>query len=703
MSHMNAQKTPKVAILGHRGIPSSYGGFETFAEKLAEGLVGLGVFVTSYCRSNYFKDRPKEYKGVALRYLSTPPIKSLETIIHTGLSVCHGIITNVADVFVIVNVGNAPWAGLAKVCGKKVIFCVDGLDWERKKWGRFARAYLQACSWLARFVANEVITDAGSVKEFYEEKRNTKSRMIPYGTEIEINPVDLNQLAELKLEPKKYFVYVARFEPENNPLLVVKAYVASGSTLPLVMIGDNRYRPKYVEEIKQAANERVLFLGYVFGARYKQLLRNALAYIRAAEVGGISPAVIEAMGRGVCVIANDKPENREPLADTGIFYNLSSEDLARTMSRIDRNQSKAIELGKAASQRALIVYSWDRIAYEYYKIIKSLSRSISGRSRPKIEKRKSGKPTIVVTGAGGMLGKDILAHFSNEYKVIATTQNPFDVSTIQLDVTNFDAFERIIALYKPAYIFHLAALTDLEKCEKNVNMAYAVNAQATKNAAQIARKYGAKLVYVSSSNVFDGSKQWFTEDDEPRPINVYGLTKYVGELMVKYYATDYIIIRLGWLMGGGPLRDTKFVAKIVDQIVGGKKELHALSDKFGTVSYTRDVALQLETLLNNKANGIFHLTSAGRVSRFELAKEIVQILGCQGAVTVTPVEESFFSHTFTTQRSGSECLKSIKLKEFAGNKQNSWQTALSDYLTKDFAFAFHEKSDEIKAAKAKLA
>ncbi len=364
----------RVAILGHHGIPSNYGGFETFAEELGKGLVSHGVETAGYCRSNYFKERPASYAGIKLIYLPTIINKYLDTFVHSLLSTIHLIFKNTADIVIMVNVGNAPFVWLATLAGKKTIFCVDGLDWERKKWGPFARWYLKTCSKLVPYVANEVVTDAISVQEFYKTARRTVSTFIPYGTELADRPADPAVLAELKLQNKGYFTYVARFEPENNPLEVVQAYVRAKSPYPLLMIGDNRYSPEYVKQIKQAGNENVIFLGYVFGQRYKELVNGSLAYIRAAEVGGCSPATIEAMGRGACVIANDKPSNREVLGDSGLYYDIKNFDsLTEIIKNVSARPEIALDRGSRSFARAKSIYSWKRITEDYLALMNTMA------------------------------------------------------------------------------------------------------------------------------------------------------------------------------------------------------------------------------------------------------------------------------------------------------------------------------------------
>lgn len=683
----------RTAILGHRGIPNAYGGFETLAEELAVCLISLGAAVTVYCRKNYFKTRPLTYKGASLVYLPTITRKSLDTLFHTIISVLHVVIKNTADVVLVVNVGNAPAALIAKICGKKVIFCVDGLDWERKKWGNFAKLYLKTCSYFAKIVSHEIVTDAVSVHEFYKRERHVDSTLIPYGTEIETDVSDVDVLGEYGLEYKKYFTYVARFEPENNPLAVVKAHAASKSEFPLVMIGDNRYNPEFVAQIKEAAAKNVIFTGYVFGARYKQLVKNSLAAVRAAEVGGLSPVVIEAMGRSVCVIANDKPENREPLGDAGLYFSLDNFDqLTSHFRNLTANPSSAVMLGKKAAQRAMLLYSWDTIAFEYFKLIKKVSQAepmpaeLCGTGSAEARKK------ILITGAGGVLGREFHKFFSKKYTLLSTTSHPTESWQTALNVTDPAAVEKAIKTFRPDFIFHLAAMTNLEECEKHLPAAYAVNTLSTKYLAQLSARYGVKLVFISSADVFNGEKAAYSEKDDPSPINVYGLTKHMGELMTQYYAPHHLILRLGWLIGGGPNHDKKFVSKIVEQLCSGQKELHVVTDKIGNISYAPDVARTLDALIRNCSEGIYHVASPVFTNRYQIAEQIIATLGYSKAVRLIPVSADYFSQVYFTPRPSHECLTTDRLRFENIETIRPWRSAVNDYLRKEFSYAFKDET-----------
>ena len=698
MTKNRAKNHPiKVAIIGHRGIPNSYGGFETLAEELAVNLVGLGATVTAYCRSNYFQDKPTKYRGVNLVYLSTITKKSLDTLFHTFISVCHSFIFNTATILIIVNVGNAPFGVLAKMLGKKVIFCVDGLDWQRKKWGRFARLYLKGCSFLAGIASNVIVTDASSVYEFYKKERRLESVFIPYGTEIETSKnEDYDALKKYGLEYKKYFIYVARFEPENNPMLVIKAHAESGSKYPLVMVGDNRYNPEFVEKLKLTAGKNVIFTGFIFGHQYKQLVRNSLCYVRAAEVGGHSPALIEAMGRGVCVIANDKKENREPLGDTGLYFSMDVPSLARQFEYAGNHPEEVIEKGLKSAQRAMIMYSWDRIAYDYFKLVKSLAGEKFRQWNNVDIKNNEENKKILITGAGGALGYEVQKHLSKIYQVISTTLHPVERNHLKMDITSYEESEKIISQIKPDYILHLAAVTDLEYCERNLSKSYTINTLGTKNISQLCAKYGATMIFTSTANVFNGVKTYYRESDEPLPINVYGLTKHMGEMMVKYYSPNFLIIRLGWLIGGGPRHEKKFVGRIVQQILSGTKKILAVSDKIGTISYAPHVAKTISNLIENKRTGIYHVVSKGTASRYDIAKNVIDILGYSGDVLVEQVNSDYFNVSFSAPRPARECLISDKLYNINEVSNYPWQISLRDYLVNNYSHAIKADYQEVE-------
>lgn len=360
-----------LAILGHRGIPANYGGFETLAEQLSPILAGQGFTVINYCRRYLKRDDLNFYQGSQLVYLPCLKFKSLETLSHTLLATWH-LYWHPTDYALVVNVGNAFFALLLKLRGIKVMLNVDGFEWQRKKWGLLARWFFMASSYLAPFSCQALITDSWAIKNFYKTKRHQDSIMIPYGaTETEV--LDQPEILQAYgLKPKGYFLYLARFEQENNPLLVREAYEKLNIDLPLVMVGDAPYARDYVKKVKATNNLKVKFLGSVYGPTAKVLMANALAYIRASEVGGLSPALIEMMGLGVCIIANENSANRQAMGDDGFFYSLKDDSLLKIMNLIADRPQLAIDMGQRLKIRANKEFNWKSIGQTYVDLIKSL-------------------------------------------------------------------------------------------------------------------------------------------------------------------------------------------------------------------------------------------------------------------------------------------------------------------------------------------
>jgi glycosyltransferase involved in cell wall biosynthesis len=259
-----------------------------------------------------------------------------------------------------------------RLTGAKVALNVDGLEWQRRKWGSLGRAYYRFCSWLAPKLAILLVSDARVIADYFRERYRKRTAYIPYGTDARrLEPG--STLKDLGLEPNRYLLYVSRLEPENNAHVVIDAYDRSGLDMPLVVVGDAPYASKYKERLHAMAPPGVLFLGYIFGTGYVELQSNALLYIQAKEVGGTAPALVEAMGRGVPVIANDVPAHREVLASAGAYYVRNSpEDLAQQMRVLAVDADLRRHLGQLAHERARTFYSWEHVTDEYERLFRSL-------------------------------------------------------------------------------------------------------------------------------------------------------------------------------------------------------------------------------------------------------------------------------------------------------------------------------------------
>lgn len=375
----------RIAILGIRGVPAAYGGFETFAEELGSRLVARGHDVTVYGRSHVIPRGLREHRGMRIRRLPTIRHKYLDTVAHTALSVID-VLPRRFDVVLICNNANAPFALVPRLTGARVVLNVDGLEWQRGKWGLAGRAYYRFCSWLSPRLPIVLVSDAKVIADWYRRHRRRRTVYIPYGSEARTLPPG-ETLARLGLEAGRYLLYVSRLEPENNAHVVVEAYRRAGGLetlgVPLVMVGDAPYATEYKQSLEAAAagTPGVLLTGYVFGDGYVELQSNALAYVQATEVGGTHPALVEAMARGAAILANDVPEHREVLGEAGRYYARNDPDsLAAELRRIVDDDGA--ELGAAAAARAEGAYSWDHVTDEYEDLFRAIaSRRLRHRRR----------------------------------------------------------------------------------------------------------------------------------------------------------------------------------------------------------------------------------------------------------------------------------------------------------------------------------
>jgi glycosyltransferase involved in cell wall biosynthesis len=352
----------RIAILGTRGVPANYGGFETFAEQLGSRLVDRGHQVTVYGRTRSVPSGVREYRGMSIVRLPAPRSKYLETVIHTLFSAVHAAMRRY-DVVYVCNSANVPAVILLRLAGNRVVLNVDGLEWQRRKWNRVGRAYYRACAAVAARLPVHVVTDARVIQAYYERAYGRSTDYFPYGTDLGTTPDD-GTLATLGLETGRYVLYVSRLEPENNAHVVIEAYRSVRTDLPLAIVGDAPYATDYIASLRRTTDLRVRFLGAIYGRGYQVLRSNAAAHIQATEVGGTHPALVEAMGAGNAIIANDVPEHREALADAGLFYRGPSELAARLQSVLD-DPVLAADLRARARARATAEYSWDRVTDAY--------------------------------------------------------------------------------------------------------------------------------------------------------------------------------------------------------------------------------------------------------------------------------------------------------------------------------------------------
>jgi len=361
----------RIAILGTRGIPANYGGFETFAEHLSTRLAARGHDVTVYCRAHYVSPRELEFQGVKLKVLPTIRHKYFDTIVHTFLSALHAAPKRY-DAALICNAANAPFAAILRLAGTPVALNVDGLEHKRKKWNSIARRYYLIAERLATILPTETVTDARVIQEYYRARYRTESTMIAYGAEVERRPDPL--VRRWRVEPNRYVLYVSRLEPENNAHLVIEAFKRVRTAHKLLIVGDAPYAREYINDLKARArrDRRIIFTGFVFGRDYRALQQNAYCYIHATEVGGTHPALLEAMGFGNCVLTLAAPENIEAIGDAGIAYT-DENDLAEKLQRVLRDGSLVHSYRNRAQARVLEYYDWDYVVDQYERLFAKMA------------------------------------------------------------------------------------------------------------------------------------------------------------------------------------------------------------------------------------------------------------------------------------------------------------------------------------------
>ncbi len=359
----------KIAILGTRGIPARYSGFETFAEQLSLRLVEHGHKVTVYCRRPF--TRPDDVVDPRIRRVILPTIsqKFVDTLSHTFLSVLHVAFTD-ADVVLVCNVANSPLVWIPRLFGKPTVLNVDGLDRKRRKWNVAGRLFLHFCEMVATITPTRVVTDAKHIQEYYWKRYRCRSTAIFYGAEV---PPGDHSLQNPGLTAGKFILYVSRLEPENNPELVLQAYRDVATDWPLVMVGGNMYDPAYVQRLKSMADPRVIFTGGVYGEGYWQLQKNAGLYVCACEVGGVHPALIEAMVAENAVLYLDNPENRETAGDAAVPFKPNPEDLAAAMKKLVSDEPLRREFARKARERAETCFSWEETTRKYEELFREVA------------------------------------------------------------------------------------------------------------------------------------------------------------------------------------------------------------------------------------------------------------------------------------------------------------------------------------------
>jgi glycosyltransferase involved in cell wall biosynthesis len=364
----------RVAILGTRGIPASYSGFETAAEQLASRLSARGHEVVVYCRPHVVDPRLKEYKGARLVHLPTLRNKYLDTFTHTFLSAMHAARRLRPDVALFFIAGNSPMCLITRSANIPTVINVDGLDSDRSKWPAIAKAYLRFAERNAPRWSDEALTDSHAVAEIFEHRYGRRIGVVPYGVE-DPGHEGTETLERLGLEPRKYLLFVGRLEPENNPHVLVDAFARIPAErargMKLVIVGGAPYADEYIKLVHRKGDPRVLFPGYIFGRGYWELQRHAYAFCAPTEVGGTHPVILEALAAGNCVLVNDHAPNVETVGDAGLTFS-GKQGIPALTAMLERllDEPELVDEYRARARERAKRYSWDAVTDQYEALLR---------------------------------------------------------------------------------------------------------------------------------------------------------------------------------------------------------------------------------------------------------------------------------------------------------------------------------------------
>lgn len=363
----------RIAMIGIKAIPARFGGFETAVDELARGLVRRGHDVRVYNRSG-MSSVHGNYEGVQLVTLPTVRSKSLSTIVHAFLATLHVAVRPV-DVVHYFTTGTTVCAPLPRIGGMKIVCSVDGTDWQRSKWGKLARLYLQFSERLAVLFSNAIVSDSEAVKDYYRKRYGAPSFCITYGIR-EAESSGAEWLQRFGLAGRDYILFVGRLVPENNVHNLIRAFEQVVTSKKLVIVGDDPWEKSYIRSLKSTTDSRIVFTGAVYGEGYVQLQRNAYLFVLPDEVGGTHPALVEAMGFRNCVLVNDTPSNLEVIDDTGFSYKGSDNeiDLKNKLQFLVEHPDVVEVCREKALERAKRVFRWEQVVSDHEKVYASLVR-----------------------------------------------------------------------------------------------------------------------------------------------------------------------------------------------------------------------------------------------------------------------------------------------------------------------------------------
>ena len=364
----------KIAIIGSRGYPYVYSGYETLIKELSERLVGRDCEVTVYCHRNLFKEKPALVNGIKLVYVPTIETKSLSQLIHSFLSMCHAVVSDV-DVIFAVNAANGPFGLISKILRKPTAINVDGLEWLRPKWKGLGAIYFKTAARLSTILFDQIINDSNEMRKVYLNLFKKESVVIAYGATVRKSE-DSSLIQQWHITPKEYYLVVGRMIPDNNADIIVKGFLASNSTKKMVVVGDVFYKDIYADALKALKDERLIFTGYVNDPDVlTALYHHCYVYVHGHEFGGTNPTMIKAMAYGCAILALNTVFNNEMLNNDsyGIYFEKNQEAVRLQINYADQYPKEIKKLRKNSHLGITDKYNWDCITDQYLEVFRRLA------------------------------------------------------------------------------------------------------------------------------------------------------------------------------------------------------------------------------------------------------------------------------------------------------------------------------------------
>ena len=365
-----------ISIVGVKGYPYVYGGYETFVKEISERLVQKNCNVTVYCHKSLFVNKPKKIKGINLIYIPSIETKILSQPIHSFFSIVHACFSK-CDIIFVVNSANGPFGLITRIFNKPTVINVDGMEWLRPKWKGLGSIYFKFSSRLATIFYDQIINDSEEMKKVYLKLFNKESQVIAYGEKISKSK-NSTLIKKFNLKKFEYYLVIGRLIPDNNSDLIIKSFLKTNSNKKLVIVGDVFYEDNYAKKLKKIYDERLIFTGYVNDQELlNELYCNCYVYIHGHEFGGTNPTLLKAMGTNSAILALDTKFNREVLENEsfGILFKKSEKSLFKEIQRLDKNIDLVFKLKKESSKGLTEKYNWGKISDLYLNLFKKLIKN----------------------------------------------------------------------------------------------------------------------------------------------------------------------------------------------------------------------------------------------------------------------------------------------------------------------------------------